>query len=152
MIHRGDVAPDFVATDCKGREVKLSALRGQRVVLFFFPRAFTPGCTLEIRNFRDHQSEIEALGGRLIGVSVDKYERQCAFAEAESIDFSLIGDESREISEKYGVVWPLLKRDRRATFVINAEGVVDEVIHHEVQVYRHLDDVLAKLKEAKSPQ
>ena len=81
----------------------------------------------------------------MIGVSLDKPERQCQFAKTENIDFALIGDESRAISESYGVVWPLLRRDRRATFMIDEKGLIDDVIHHEVQVYKHLDDVLAKL-------
>ena len=145
MLKSGDVAPDFAATDCQGRQVKLSGLKGKKVVLFFFPKAFTPACTIEIRNFRDHQAAIEAQNATLIGVSLDKPERQCQFAKAENIDFALIGDESRSISESYGVVWPVLKRDRRATFMINEQGMIDEVINHEVHVHKHLDDVLAKL-------
>ena len=60
MLKRGDAAPDFETTDCQGRQVKLSSLKGKKVVLFFFPKAFTPACTIEIRNFRDHQAAIEA--------------------------------------------------------------------------------------------
>ena len=145
MLKAGDLAPDFDATDCQGRKVKLSGLKGKKVVLFFFPRAFTPACTIEIRNFRDHQAAIEAQNATLIGVSLDKPDRQCQFAKAENIDFALIGDESRSISDSYGVVWPVVRRDRRATFMINEQGMIDEVIHHEVQVYRHLDEVLSKL-------
>lgn len=145
MLKAGDIAPDFDATDCQGRRVQLSSLRGKKVVLFFFPKAFTPACTIEIRNFRDHQAAIEAKNATLIGVSLDKPERQCEFAKAERIDFALIGDASRSISESYGVVWPLVRRDRRATFMIDETGKIEEVINHEVQVYRHLDDVLEKL-------
>ena len=150
MLKTGDAAPDFAATDCQGRQVKLSELKGKKVVLFFFPKAFTPACTIEIRNFRDHQAAIEAQNATLIGVSLDKPERQCQFAKAENINFALIGDESRQISESYGVVWPILRRDRRATFMINEQGMIDEVINHEVQVYRHLDDVLLRLGVAAS--
>lgn len=146
MLQRGDMAPDFSATDCAGRDFKLSDCRGKRkVVLFFFPRAFTPACTIEIRAFRDNQALIESKGAVLVGVSVDNHARQCDFAKSEHIDFHLIGDESRVISERYGVLWPLLKVDRRATFIIDEQGRVEDVLHHEVQVYRHLDDVLQKL-------
>lgn len=146
MVNAGDMAPDFSATDCAGRAFKLSDYRGKhKVVLFFFPKAFTPACTIEIRAFRDNQKLIESKGGVLVGVSVDNHARQCDFAKTEHIDFHLIGDESREISEKYGVVWPVLKVDRRATFLIDTQGKVEEVLHHEVQVYKHLDDVLEKL-------
>lgn len=146
MLKVGDPAPDFTAIDCQGREVSLAKLKGRRVVVFFFPKAFTPACTLEVRNFRDNQGRIESLEATLVGVSVDSFERQCQFAKAENIDFALIGDESRVISEKFGVVWPVVKRDRRATFVIDAQGVVAKVIHHETGVHRHLDDVLAALQ------
>lgn len=146
MLKRGDVAPDFDALDCRGQRVALSEFRGKKkVVLFFFPRAFTPACTLEVRNFRDNHERITAAGAELIGVSVDRSEKNCKFAEAEGLQFRLIGDEARVISEKYGVVWPVLRIDRRATFVIDEQGVIDEVIHHEVQVYRHLEDVLERL-------
>lgn len=145
MIAEGDRAPDFTAADCRGREVRLSAFAGKRVVLFFFPRAFTPNCTIEIRHFRDNQARIEARNAVLIGISVDKPEKQCAFADAEGIDFHLIGDPDRAISEKYGVVWPVLRIDRRATFIIDERGVVERVIHHELQVFKHLDDVLSAL-------
>ncbi len=146
MLAVGDVAPDFEAIDCLGKPFKLSGIRGTRkVVLFFFPRAFTPACTLEIRAFRDNQALIESKGAVLVGISVDNHVRQCEFAKAEHIDFHLIGDESRAISEKYGVVWPVLRIDRRATFLIDETGHIEEVLHHEVQIYRHLDDVLEKL-------
>lgn len=146
MVRIGEQAPDFEAIDCRGNTVRLRDFRGKRkVVLFFFPRAFTPACTLEVRNFRDNYARITALNAELIGVSVDRSERNCKFADAEGLQFTLIGDESRTISERYGVVWPVLKIDRRATFVIDEQGIVEETIHHEVQVYRHLEDVLERL-------
>jgi peroxiredoxin Q/BCP len=151
MLRAGDLAPDFDTVDCRGQRVTLSEYRGKRkVVLFFFPRAFTPACTLEVRNFRDNHERISAAGAELIGVSVDRAERNCKFAEAEGLQFRLIGDESRQISELYRVVWPVLRIDRRATFVIDEQGVIAEVIHHEVQVYRHLEDVLERIGAAKA--
>ena len=150
LLKVGDVAPDFDAVDCRGHRVTLSEYKGKKkVVLFFFPRAFTPACTLEVRNFRDNHSRITDAGAELIGVSVDKAEKNCKFAEAEGLQFRLIGDESRVVSELYGVVWPVLRIDRRATFVIDEQGVIVEVIHHEVQVYRHLEDVLERIGAAK---
>jgi len=146
ILKPGDVAPDFSATDCQGRPVSLAALRGRRVVLFFFPRAFTLGCTLENRYFRDNHERLQGLGVELVGVSVDSVQRQCEFAEAEDIHFALIGDESREISHAYDVLWPVLNVDRRMTFIIGPDGRIEDVIHHEVRVYRHMDDVLAYLE------
>ncbi len=147
MLKAGDRAPDFSATDCQGNPVSLAGFRGRRVVLFFFPRAFTLGCTIENRAFRDNHGLIRSMGAELIGVSVDSVQRQCEFAEKENIRFALIGDESKEIGRAYEVLWPVLDIDRRATFLIDQDGVIEKVIHHEVRVYRHLDDVLAWLRE-----
>ncbi|MBM4779803.1 MAG: peroxiredoxin [Archangiaceae bacterium] len=150
MLSVGDIAPDFDTVDCRGERLQLSSFRGQRtVVLFFFPKAFSPACTLEVRNFRDNYQRITQLDAELIGVSVDKAERNCRFATEEGLQFRLIGDESRAISGLYGVVWPVLRIDRRATFVIGLDGTVEDVFHHEVQVYRHLEDVLDRLAAAK---
>lgn len=146
MLQRGDVAPDFEAVDCRGERFVLSEFRNKKkVVLFFFPKAFTPACTLEVRNFRDNHERITQAGAELIGVSVDKSEKNCKFALAEGLQFRLIGDESRVISERYGVVWPVLRVDRRATFLIDEQGIITDVIHHEMRVHRHLEDVLERL-------
>lgn len=151
MLQRGDLAPDFEAVDCRGNRITLSEFKGKKkVVLFFFPRAFTPACTLEVRNFRDNHQKITGAGAELIGVSVDRAEKNCKFAQAEGLQFTLIGDESRVISESFKVVWPVLRIDRRATFVIDEQGVIVEVIHHEVMVYRHLEDVLERLHAVKA--
>lgn len=153
MLRPGDLAPDFDTVDCRGERVHLAGYRGlRRVVLFFFPKAFTPACTLEVRNFRDNYQRITQLDAELIGVSVDKAERQCRFALEEQLQFRLIADESRVLSEQYGVVWPVLRVDRRATFVIGLDGRVEDVIHHEVQVYRHLEDVLDRLAATRTSQ
>jgi peroxiredoxin Q/BCP len=146
MIQIGDAAPNFTATDCQGRAVSLASLRGRRVVLFFFPKAFTIGCTIEIRGFRDNQAALEELGAVLVGVSVDSVRTQCEFAAQERIEFALIGDEQLQISRAYDVIWPLLKVDRRVTFIIDPTGKVESVIRHEVRVHRHLDDVLKYLR------
>lgn len=151
MIQVGEPAPDFAATDCQGRSVSLASLRGRRVVLFFFPKAFTIGCTLETRAFRDNHARIRELGAELVGVSVDSVRTQCAFAAQEDIHFALIGDEERRISHAYDVLWPVLNVDRRVTFILDPAGKVESIIRHEVRVYRHLDDVLRYLQEHPLP-
>ncbi|WP_164014834.1 peroxiredoxin [Pyxidicoccus trucidator] len=147
----GDSAPDFTATDCHGASLRLSSLRGRRVVLFFFPKAFTVGCTIENRAFRDNHQLIKSLGAELVGVSVDTQRMQCEFAEKEDIRFSLLGDESRDISRAYDVLWPVLNVDRRVTFIVSADGRIEHIIRHEVRVYRHLDDVLRYLRANPPP-
>jgi thioredoxin-dependent peroxiredoxin len=151
MLQLGDLAPDFDTVDCRGERLVLSSFRGQRkVVLFFFPKAFSPACTVEVRHFRDNYDRIRGLNAELIGVSVDKADRQCRFALDEGLQFRLVGDESRVISEQYGVIWPVLRVDRRATFVIGLDGRIEDVFHHEVQVYRHLEDVLERLSRERA--
>ncbi|MBZ4421995.1 peroxiredoxin [Myxococcus sp. RHSTA-1-4] len=142
----GDPAPDFTATDCRGAPLRLSSLRGRRVVLFFFPKAFTIGCTIENRAFRDNHLLVKELGAELVGVSVDTQRTQCEFAEKEDIHFPLLGDESRDISRAYAALWPVLNVDRRITFIIDPHGRIEHIIRHEVRVYRHLDDVLRYLR------
>ncbi|WP_163997909.1 peroxiredoxin [Pyxidicoccus caerfyrddinensis] len=146
MLAVGDSAPDFTATDCHGASLRLSALRGRRVVLFFFPKAFTVGCTIENRAFRDNHQLVKSLGAELVGVSVDTQRTQCEFAAKEDIHFALLGDENRDISRAYDVLWPVLNIDRRVTFIIAADGRIEHIIRHEVRVYRHLDDVLRYLR------
>lgn len=146
MLAVGDAAPDFTATDCHGTSLRLSSLRGRRVVLFFFPKAFTVGCTIENRAFRDNHLLLRELGAELVGVSVDTQRTQCDFAAQEDIRFALLGDESRDISRAYDVLWPVLNVDRRVTFIIDPHGRVEHIIRHEVRVYRHLDDVLLYLR------
>ncbi|MBU8895041.1 peroxiredoxin [Corallococcus sp. H22C18031201] len=151
MIAIGDLAPDFAATDCHGQPVHLSALRGRRVVLFFFPKTFTIGCTIENRAFRDNHELIRGLGAELVGVSVDTVKTQCEFAQQEDIHFALVGDEDRRISRAYDVLWPVLNVDRRVTYILSPSGIVEHIIHHEVRVYRHLDDVLRYLRQHPLP-
>ncbi len=152
MPNVGDPAPDFDTVDCRGERVHLASYRGVRkVVLFFFPKAFSPACTLEVRNFRDNYQRITQLNAELIGLSVDRADRQCRFAIEEQLQFRLVSDESRVISGLYGVVWPVLRIDRRATFVIGLDGHIEDVFHHEVQVYRHLEDVLDRLANNRAP-
>jgi len=146
MLGVGDTAPDFEARDCQGRSVRLGDFRGRRLVLFFFPKAFTAGCTEEIRHFRDNQARIRALGAELVGVSVDRPDVQCEFARSEKIEYPLLGDSDRRISDQFGVLWPLVRINRRVTFVVSPDGRIEEVIQHERQVWRHLDDVIAALE------
>jgi len=147
MLAVGDTAPDFSAEDCRGRGVTLNQLRGKPVVFFFFPKAFTMACTLEVRAFQDNHARIRELGAVLVGVSVDSAQRQCEFADSENVDFTLLSDESRSISKQYGVLWPVMNVDRRVTFILDEHGTVEHVIHHEVKVYRHLDDCIAYLEK-----
>ena len=114
----------------RGQTISLSQLAGRRVVLFFFPKAFTTGCTIETRQFRDHYSELAGLGAEVIGVSVDKEQVQCDFANKEGVPFPMIGDERRAINRSYDVLWPILNVSQRVTYVIGPDGRIELVLHH----------------------
>jgi peroxiredoxin Q/BCP len=146
MLKVGDRAPEFSALSTEGRVVRLSDYRGHRLVLYFFPLVFTPGCTQQARRFRDNHAELEALGASVLGVSVDDSVSQCDFARAERLTFPMLSDESRTLSRAYGVLRPVLFVDQRITYVIDERGFIEAVFHHEFQISRHLDDVLRHLQ------
>lgn len=146
MPEVGDPAPYFVGKTNFGDEVSLWGYRGKYLVLYFFPKAFTPGCTKQTRMFRDNYPDLQALGAEVLGVSLDDFETQCDFAASQAVTFPLLSDKSRRISEAYGVVRSLLQVDKRVTFVIDPEGKVVKRFHHEFQISKHLDDVLGYLR------
>jgi peroxiredoxin len=150
MLKAGDRAPDFTARTTDGGVLSLATKRGRWVVLYFYPKAFTPGCTTETRLFRDNYADLTAQGAEVVGVSLDDYETQCRFAGAEKVTFPLIADEDKSISRAFGVLWPLVPVDKRVTFVIDPQGMVRAVFRHEFQVLKHLDDVNAFLKKQRA--
>src|SRR5690242_18750889 len=124
MLKVGDRAPDFLGETSEGRGLSLASLRGRWVVLYFYPKAFTPGCTAETRLFRDNYDELRALGAEVVGISTDDVKTQRRFAAVEKVRFPLVADSKREISRRYGVLWPIIPFDKRVTFVLDPEGVV----------------------------
>lgn len=143
----GAKAPDFRAAATDGRELSLSSLAGAPVVLYFFPKAFTPVCTVQTARFRDNFAELSALGAHVLGISPDPIETQCEFGRQQRVQFPLLADADRRISGSFGVLWPLLPRARRVTFVLSEAQVVELVLHHEFQVSKHLDGVLSYLRK-----
>ena len=148
MIAVGERAPDFTAALADGREVRLREFRGQRhIILYFFPRDFTPGCTREACGFRDRSREIAALDAEVLGVSLDAVEKHAAFAAAYQIPYPLVSDQHATIAAAYGVArlggWLPTKR---VTFVIGKDGIVHRVIKSELSIDRHIDEALATLR------
>jgi thioredoxin-dependent peroxiredoxin len=127
MIAEGAPAPDFEAPDQDGRPFRLSSLRGSPVVLYFYPKADTPGCTLESKGFQAHLSKFAAGGVRVVGVSVDDCPAQKAFAEKYGLKFTLLADSKKEVGQKFGVLGPRGSA-RRVTFLIDRSGTVVEVV------------------------
>ncbi len=152
MIESGTEAPDFTLPDQDGNEVTLSGLRGSPVVLYFYPRADTPGCTTQACGIRDHRSDYERAGARVLGVSPDPVDDVGKFADKYSLDFTLLADAGHEVAELYGVwaeknmygkkFWGV----QRATFVIDADGKVAKVFP-KVSPKTHDEVVLEALAE-----
>jgi peroxiredoxin Q/BCP len=142
MIEVGEVAPPFAGRDQRGHEIRSEELlpRGP-IVLYFYPKDFTPGCTREACLFRDAFEDLEGLGATIVGVSADDAESHKRFAERYRLPFSLISDPDRKVARAYGIVRPLGLGARRATFVIGGDGKVRGVFHHELSMSRHVSDV-----------
>ena len=150
MIEQGTQAPDFELPDQDGEPVRLSDFRGSAVVLYFYPKADTPGCTTQACGIRDHRADYEAAGAVVLGVSPDPVSAVKKFADKQSLNFRLLADEDHSVCDLYGVwgqkssygrtYWGAL----RATFVIDEEGVVRHVIP-KVSPKTHDEQVLALL-------
>jgi thioredoxin-dependent peroxiredoxin len=143
-------APAFRAKASTGGELSLDDYRGKYLVLYFYPAAFTPGCTVETKAFRDAYDEIRELGADVLGVSNDSLETQCRFADELGAKFPILADEGSVIARAYGVVYPLIGRAKRVTFVIDPEGSIVARFHHELFFTKHVGDALKVLKGAKA--
>jgi peroxiredoxin Q/BCP len=147
VIKVGEKAPAFRVKTTTGEEITNETYRGKILVIYFFPKAFTTGCTIESKQFRDATPELREAGAEVVGVSVDSLETQCEFAKSLRADFPMIGDDDRKVSKAFDVLWPLIGKAQRVTYVIDREGVVRGVFHHEVRVGKHLGDAQALVKE-----
>ena len=147
MLKVGDRAPAFEARTSDGRTLTPELLRGKPYVLYFFPKSFTPGCTIETKSFRDAYPELSELGVEVIGVSADTHQTQCDFAKSTGAAFPMVGDRDGHLIERFDVKWPLFKRALRVTYLIDSEGVVQGVFHHELDMKKHVAQVKAKLAE-----
>ena len=132
-IEAGETAPDFTLPADDGSHVKLSDLRGAPVVLYFYPRDDTPGCTREACSFRDQQSELGRLGAKLLGVSTDDVQSHGKFRDKYQLNFPLLADTQHQVAEKYGAWREKVRFGKkslgieRSTFVIDAQGTVRKV-------------------------
>jgi len=147
MLHEGDAAPDFESRDAEGNPVKLSDLRGRKVVLYFYPKDDTPGCTKEACSFRDSFAEFRSRGIEVLGVSTDDEKSHRKFAEKFSLPFKLLADTDHRVADLYGVYGEKQFMGRkymgvaRKTFLIDEEGRLRKVFD-QVKVDEHADEVL----------
>ena len=150
MIEEGEPAPDFELESDAGVRVRLSSFRGSPVVLYFYPKDDTPGCTLQACDIRDAWSEFEARGAVVLGVSPDPPSSHAKFRDKYSLPFTLLADPEHEVAEAYGVWGERSMAGKtymgieRSTFVIDADGKIASVMRR-VKPDAHADDVLAAL-------
>lgn len=146
----GQTAPDFTLPDATGEPVALKDLRGGWVVLYFYPKASTPGCTTQACSVRDHRAAYAARGARVLGVSPDPVAKVARFVEKEGLDFTLLADEDHAVCEAYGTWVEKSMYGKtywgasRSTVIVDPEGVVREVFP-KVKPKEHDEKVLAAL-------
>lgn len=151
MLNVGDVAPDINLPDQSGTTIALSALRGKTVVLFFYPKADTPGCTIEACAFRDAKADYDSADTVLLGISPDGTKDQAKFADKFSLPYSLLADAEHTVAEAYGVWVEKSMYGKkymgvdRTTFVIAPDGTLSHIFH-KVKPEGHAEEVLNALK------
>lgn len=151
-LKEGDKAPNFSGKDQNGETVSLSDFKGKRVILFFYPKDMTPGCTAEACNLGENYSELQKKGFEVIGVSADSEARHQKFIDKYSLPFKLIADEDKEVIKAYGV-WGLKKfmgkeydGIHRTTFVVGTDGKLEKVFT-KVKTKDHTAQILEELGE-----
>ena len=147
MLKVGDSLPEFVGTNQEGKEINSEQFKGKKLVVFFYPKASTPGCTAEACNLRDNYSVLKKKGYQLLGVSADSVKRQKNFSDKNELPFDVIADENHDIIDKFGV-WQLKKfmgREFmgivRTTFVFDENGICNQVIE-KVKTKDHAAQIL----------
>ena len=139
----GDPAPDFTLSDADGNQVTLSSLRGQRVIVYFYPAAMTPGCTTQACDFRDSEQSLAGAGLKVIGISPDSPARLAKFREKESLNFPLLSDPDHATEEAYGTYGEKVTYGKksvgviRSTFVVGADGRIEQA-HYGVKATGHV--------------
>lgn len=147
----GDKAPDFKLHDQNGRTVTLAEFRGKKaVVLYFYPKDETPGCTKEACSFRDSYEDFVKAGAEVIGVSGDSVAKHQAFAQHHRLPFTLLADDGNQLRKAYGVPSTLWILPGRVTYVIDNGGVVRHVFDSQMQATKHISEALAVISSLAS--
>jgi thioredoxin-dependent peroxiredoxin len=152
-VNINDKAPEFTLPDQNGKEISLKDFRGKYVVLYFYPRADTPGCTVEACEFRDSYRKIQNSGAVILGISPDQPKAQKKFEEKYSLPFTLLGDADKKVGNAFGVIQEKNMYGKkvmgvvRTTFIIGPDGKVKHIFQ-KVKPEGHAEEVLAYLKQA----
>ncbi|MBN1780775.1 peroxiredoxin [bacterium] len=142
---KGKTAPDFTLKDQNGQEQALSSYRGQWVLVYFYPKDDTPGCTVEACTFRDLYEDFRNSDLKVFGISTDDVQSHQAFAEKYHLPFSLLADTTGETVKAYGVKQPVVNIAKRESFLIDPEGIIRK-IYKKVTPADHPEEILADLK------
>jgi peroxiredoxin Q/BCP len=147
VLHVGEIAPAIDALTSDGSRFVLAEQKGLATIVYFFPKAFTPGCTTETKLFRKSYNELTLAGASVVGISTDDMETQCSFAKELETPFPMIADSDRRISRSYDVLWPVIGMAQRVTFIISRERIIEAAFRHEIDMKAHRDDVLTFVNE-----
>jgi peroxiredoxin Q/BCP len=150
ILKVGDDAPTFTLPDSLGNQVSLNDYKGKWVVLYFYPKDDTPGCTTEACHFRDDFKSLEAIGAKVIGVSIDDSFSHKKFAEKYNLPFPLLSDASGEVASRYGALnnFLVIKLAKRYTYLINPQGKIAK-IYLSVDTSKHSQEIIDDLKGLK---
>ncbi len=147
MLKQGTQAPEFEAALDTGETFRLADYRGQKnVILYFYPKDFTPGCTREACAFRDNYDEVAQYEAIIVGVSSDKADSHQSFREKHSLNFPLISDPEKRLIKLYDAMGLLGLMTARVTYVIGKDGVIKDVLRHDLAIGKHLEGVLKSLQ------
>lgn len=152
LLKENDIAPSFTLPDQDGENVSLSDYKGQRVLIYFYPKAMTPGCTVQACNLRDHFDEFKKYNVAILGISTDKPEKLNRFIERDLLNFTLLADEDHHVAQQFGVwgektfMGKTYDGIHRVSFFIDENGKIEKVFT-EFKTSNHHDVVLAYLRE-----
>lgn len=152
-LKEGDKIPDILGTDQDGKEVKASDYAGKKLVLYFYPKDSTPGCTAEACNFRDNFYELRKAGYEILGVSIDDEKSHQKFIQKQELPFLLIADKDKKLVEEFGVWAEKTLAGKkymgtlRTTFLINESGIIERVVGpKEIKTKEHAEQILDMIK------
>ncbi len=150
ILKIGEDAPTFTLPDSQGNQVSLDDYKGKWAVLYFYPKDDTPGCTKEACQFRDDFKTLEALGAKVIGISIDDSFSHQKFAEKYNLPFPLLSDASGEVADRYGALnnFLVIKLAKRYTYLINPQGKIAK-IYLSVDTSKHSQEIIEDLKKLK---
>ncbi|MCR3755351.1 MAG: thiol peroxidase [Sodalis sp. Psp] len=151
LLKVGDTAPQFSLPDQNGKLISLTNFQGQKVLVYFYPKAMTPGCTIQACGLRDNMSYLKKFRVKVLGISTDKPEKLSRFAEKELLNFTLLSDEDHQVASQFSVWGEKTFMGRtydgihRISFLVGANGIIEKVFD-DFKVSNHHDIVLAYLK------